>query len=115
MSSVAAFTGGIVGPHYATAKAGLIGLMHSLAASLAPYRITVNVVAPALIESDALRDIDVEARRELAKRMLCWWAGSARQKTRLFDTPKPSCYNQAIARIELSPERTGHDEYRICP
>ncbi len=35
MSSVAAFTGGRVGPHYAAAKAGLHGLTHSLAARFA--------------------------------------------------------------------------------
>jgi 3-oxoacyl-[acyl-carrier protein] reductase len=49
VSSVAAFTGGIIGPHYAASKAGLLGLMHSLAASLAPHGVTVNAVAPALI------------------------------------------------------------------
>jgi 3-oxoacyl-[acyl-carrier protein] reductase len=49
VSSVAAFTGGIVGPHYAASKAGLLGLMHSLATSLAPHGVTVNAVAPALI------------------------------------------------------------------
>jgi 3-oxoacyl-[acyl-carrier protein] reductase len=49
VSSAAAFTGGIVGPHYAASKAGLLGLMHSLAMSLAPHGATVNAVAPALI------------------------------------------------------------------
>jgi 3-oxoacyl-[acyl-carrier protein] reductase len=49
VSSVAAFTGGIVGPHYAASKAGLLGLMHSVATSLAPHGVTVNAVAPALI------------------------------------------------------------------
>ena len=49
VSSVAAYTGGIVGPHYAASKAGLLGLIHSLAASLAPHGVTVNAVAPALI------------------------------------------------------------------
>ena len=49
VSSVAAFTGGIVGPHYAASKAGLLGLTHALAASLAPHGVTVNAVAPALI------------------------------------------------------------------
>jgi len=49
VSSIAAFTGGLVGPHYAASKAGLLGLMHSLAASLAPHGVTVNAVAPALI------------------------------------------------------------------
>jgi 3-oxoacyl-[acyl-carrier protein] reductase len=51
VSSVAAFTGGIVGPHYAASKAGLHGLTHHLAARVAQAGITVNALAPALIES----------------------------------------------------------------
>lgn len=54
MSSVAAFTGGILAPHYTASKAGLIGLAHALAAPLAPHGVTVNAVAPALIETDML-------------------------------------------------------------
>jgi 3-oxoacyl-[acyl-carrier protein] reductase len=50
VSSVAAFTGGIVGPHYAASKAGLHGLMHYLASRVAEAGITVNAIAPALIE-----------------------------------------------------------------
>jgi 3-oxoacyl-[acyl-carrier protein] reductase len=61
VSSVAAFTGGIVGPHYAASKAGLLGLMHSLASSLALHGVTVNAVAPALIaETGMLPDAEQE-------------------------------------------------------
>ena len=48
-SSVAAFTGGIIGPHYAASKAGLHGLTHYLASRAAPDGVTVNAIAPALI------------------------------------------------------------------
>jgi 3-oxoacyl-[acyl-carrier protein] reductase len=52
MSSVAAQTGGAVGAHYAASKAGIIGLTHSCASSLIRDGITVNAIAPALIETD---------------------------------------------------------------
>jgi 3-oxoacyl-[acyl-carrier protein] reductase len=49
ISSVAAHTGGVVGPHYAASKAGLLGLTHSYANLLVREGITVNAIAPALI------------------------------------------------------------------
>ena len=52
ISSIAAYTGGLVGAHYASSKAGLHGLAHSLAKEMAGRGVTVNVVAPALIETD---------------------------------------------------------------
>jgi len=52
LSSVAAQTGGVIGPHYAASKAGLIGLTHSYASLLAKEGITVNAIAPALIETE---------------------------------------------------------------
>ena len=52
LSSVAAQTGGVIGPHYAASKAGLIGLTHSYAALLAKEGITANAIAPALIATD---------------------------------------------------------------
>jgi 3-oxoacyl-[acyl-carrier protein] reductase len=54
LSSVAAQTGGVIGPHYAASKAGLIGLTHSYASLLAKEGITVNAIAPALIETDMI-------------------------------------------------------------
>ena len=53
-SSVAALTGGIVGPHYASSKAGLHGLTHFLASRVAASGVTVNAIAPALIEDTAM-------------------------------------------------------------
>lgn len=52
LSSVAAQLGGVIGPHYAASKAGAIGLTHSYAGLLAKEGITVNAIAPALIETD---------------------------------------------------------------
>jgi 3-oxoacyl-[acyl-carrier protein] reductase len=52
MSSVAAQTGGVIGPHYASSKAGMLGLTHSLANLLVKEGITVNAIAPALIATD---------------------------------------------------------------
>ena len=52
MSSVAAQSGGVVGPHYAASKAGMIGLTHSLANLLAKEGVTVNAIAPALIATE---------------------------------------------------------------
>ncbi|PWJ93779.1 MULTISPECIES: SDR family NAD(P)-dependent oxidoreductase [Mesorhizobium] len=54
ISSIAAQTGGIIGPHYAASKAGLIGLAHYYANALAKEGITANVLAPALIETDMI-------------------------------------------------------------
>jgi 3-oxoacyl-[acyl-carrier protein] reductase len=53
-SSIAAFTGGIVGPHYAASKAGLHGLTHHLATRVARDGVTVNAIAPALIEQTGM-------------------------------------------------------------
>jgi 3-oxoacyl-[acyl-carrier protein] reductase len=58
LSSIAAQTGGVVGPHYAASKAGLIGLAHSYASLLAKEGITSNAIAPALIDTDMIRGND---------------------------------------------------------
>jgi 3-oxoacyl-[acyl-carrier protein] reductase len=52
ISSVAAHVGGVVGAHYAASKAGMIGLTHYYASALVKEGITVNSIAPALIETD---------------------------------------------------------------
>jgi 3-oxoacyl-[acyl-carrier protein] reductase len=64
MSSVAAFTGGVVGPHYAASKAGLHGLTHFLAARLAASGVTVNSLAPALVAETGMLPGDPEQLRK---------------------------------------------------
>ena len=64
VSSVAAQVGGVVGPHYAASKAGMHGLAHSYAALLAGEGITSNVVAPALIDTEMVRN-NPKARADL--------------------------------------------------
>jgi 3-oxoacyl-[acyl-carrier protein] reductase len=54
MSSAAAQLGGIIGPHYTASKAGILGLTHSYALLLAGEGITVNAIAPALIETEMI-------------------------------------------------------------
>ncbi len=55
IASLAAQTGGLVGPHYSAAKAGMLGLTHCYATLLVKEGITVNAVCPALIETDMVR------------------------------------------------------------
>jgi 3-oxoacyl-[acyl-carrier protein] reductase len=63
ISSGAAATGGVVGPYYAASKAGLLGLTHGYASLTLKEGITVNAVAPSLIETDMARqDLRVDPK-----------------------------------------------------
>jgi 3-oxoacyl-[acyl-carrier protein] reductase len=78
LSSVAAYTGGIIGAHYASSKAGLHGLAHSLSQQAAGDGVTVNVIAPALIESDML-PAEPEVRARLAESLPVGRLGTAEE------------------------------------
>ena len=67
VSSVATFTGGVVGSHYTTSKAALIGLMHVLAGPLVPHGVTGNAIAPALTKGGATVTGGEDAQRQFAK------------------------------------------------
>ena len=66
ISSVAGKMGGVkVGAHYAASKGGLIALTFCLARQYAASGITANVIAPATIETDLIRDWSAQAKRDL--------------------------------------------------
>jgi len=65
LSSVVALTGNPGQASYCAAKAGLIGLMKSLALEVASRSITINTIAPGWIESDMTAKLTV-AQKELA-------------------------------------------------
>jgi len=58
MSSVSGVMGNRGQVNYSAAKAGLIGAAKSLAIELAKRKITVNVIAPGIIETDMTDDLD---------------------------------------------------------
>jgi 3-oxoacyl-[acyl-carrier protein] reductase len=60
LSSVSALIGNRGQVAYAAAKAGIIGATKSLARELAKRGVTVNAVAPGLIETDMIRDVPLD-------------------------------------------------------
>jgi len=65
LSSIAAQQGGIIGPHYAASKAGILGLTRSYAATLAKEGITANAIAPGLIDTDMAASVPKEVRDKI--------------------------------------------------
>ncbi|MGH9107451.1 MAG: 3-oxoacyl-ACP reductase FabG [Acidimicrobiales bacterium] len=65
ISSVVALSGSAGQANYAAAKAGLIGFGRSLARELGSRNITVNVVAPGLIETDMTAALGEARRKEV--------------------------------------------------
>jgi 3-oxoacyl-[acyl-carrier protein] reductase len=58
ISSGAARGAGAIGPHYNASKAGMEGLTRGYAARLVKEGVTVNAVAPSLIETDMMKGQD---------------------------------------------------------
>jgi 3-oxoacyl-[acyl-carrier protein] reductase len=79
LSSIAAQQGGIIGPHYAASKAGILGLTHSYAALFAREGITANSIAPGLIETDMAASVPKEVRDKVPPETV----GSAEEVARI--------------------------------
>jgi 3-oxoacyl-[acyl-carrier protein] reductase len=77
ISSVAGEKGGRGQANYAASKGAINAFTRALAVELAPRRITVNAVAPGLIETDMSRAIRDGAGEEVASRILLRRFGTA--------------------------------------
>ncbi len=67
ISSQLAFRGSPHGADYAASKAGMLGLMRSLALELANKKINVNAVAPGTIDTDIIASYTEEIRKQRIK------------------------------------------------
>ena len=79
LSSVAAQYGGVIGPHYAATKAGILGLTRSYASQCAKEGITANAIAPALIETDMIAGLP----KDIASRIPVGTTGSVDEVGRI--------------------------------
>jgi 3-oxoacyl-[acyl-carrier protein] reductase len=75
-------------PHYAAAKAGLVGLVQTLAVEYGPYGITANAVAPGVIETpqalDPVNSLGPEALAAVAPRVPVRRVGQPEDIAHLF-------------------------------
>lgn len=77
VASVAGVHGNPGQANYSAAKAGLLGLTRSLAREVAKKKVTVNAVAPGLIDTELTESLSAEQRAELIGQIPVGRAGTA--------------------------------------
>ena len=84
VSSMWGQTGGSCEVHYSAAKAGLIGLTKALAKEEGPSGVTVNCVAPGVIDTDMMAAFTAEDKAALAEETPVGRLGSAAEVAALL-------------------------------
>lgn len=84
VSSMWGQTGASCEVHYSAAKAGLIGLTRALAKEEGPSGITVNCVAPGVIDTDMMASFTAEDKAALAEETPVGRLGTADEVARLL-------------------------------
>lgn len=85
IGSIAGVMGNFGQANYAASKAGLIGMSKTCARELASRNITVNVVAPGLVDSDMTQAMDEGAREALIKSVPMQRMGNASEVAALVE------------------------------
>ena len=94
VSSMWGQTGGSCEVHYSAAKAGLIGLGKALAKEEGPSGITVNILAPGVVDTDMMAGFSPEDKQALAEETPVGRLGSPEEmaRTLLFLAGEESSY-----------------------
>lgn len=69
ISSISGQTGFFGQANYSTAKAGIMGFTKSVAREVAKHHITVNAIAPGMVETDMANQIPETVRQEFIKQI----------------------------------------------
>ena len=77
MSSVAAFSGVEGQFEYTAGKAAIVGMTRRLANELAPYHIRVNAVAPGMVNTDMIMQMNEQMRMDLCGKTVAQRLGEA--------------------------------------
>jgi 3-oxoacyl-[acyl-carrier protein] reductase len=76
----------VIGPHYAAAKAGMVGMTRYAARELGPFGITVNAIAPAFIaDAGIFAEWTEERKADLKARVFVPELGLSADVARAFE------------------------------
>jgi 3-oxoacyl-[acyl-carrier protein] reductase len=86
ISSIAAHGGGVIGPHYAASKAGMLGMTRYAARELGPFGITVNCIAPAfIVDAGVFTEWPEEKKAILKEKVFVPRLGTTEDVARAFE------------------------------